>query len=123
MVFVRLSFNTKEDVVEQHFGLRVHDKDNVATVFDVVNIGENVIVSDKKGKKENVATLAEIPYGHKIAIVDILEGQSVFKYGEIIGSANCSIKKGEHVHVQNMESLRGRGDFSTEETQENADGI
>jgi altronate dehydratase small subunit len=123
MVFVRLSFNTKEDVVDQHFGLRVHEKDNVATVFAMVIMGETVIVADKSGEKEEIITKSKIPYGHKIAVVDISKGESVFKYGEIIGRATSSIKNGEHVHIQNMESLRGRGDFSNEANRENVDGI
>ena len=109
--------------MDQHFGLRVHEKDNVATAFAMVIMGETVIVADKNGRKEEIITKSKISYGHKIAVVDIAKGESVFKYGETIGRATSSIQKGEHVHVQNMESLRGRGDFSTEETQENADGI
>lgn len=105
------------------FGLKVHKKDNVATIFAVVACGEQLLVSDKKGLKQKIEARSAIPYGHKIAIVDILKGESVFKYGEIIGRATCFIKKGGHVHIQNMESLRGRGDFSDGIKQENEDEI
>ena len=34
------------------------------------------------------------------------------KYGECIGAANTAIRKGEYVHVHNMDALRGRGDLN-----------
>ncbi|MPN58021.1 Galactarate dehydratase (L-threo-forming) [bioreactor metagenome] len=53
-----------------------------------------------------------VPYGHKIAVRDIKAGEDILKYGEVIGRATDDIQKGAHVHVHNVESLRGRGDLS-----------
>ncbi len=53
---------------------------------------------------------ADIPYGHKIALVDIPKGAQVTKYALSIGSALEDIKAGDHVHIHNVESNRGRGD-------------
>ena len=39
-------------------------------------------------------------------------GATSSKYGEIIGRATCPIPQGSHAHVQNIESLRGRGDLN-----------
>ena len=39
-------------------------------------------------------------------------GDRILKYGECIGAANTPIKKGEYVHVHNMDALRGRGDLN-----------
>ena len=39
-----------------------------------------------------------------------MKNQEVLKYGESIGKATKNISKGEHVHIQNVESNRGRGD-------------
>ena len=50
-----------------------------------------------------------IPFGHKFAIRDIPEGSLILKYGEPIGVARIDIKAGQHVHVHNLESKRGRG--------------
>ena len=36
----------------------------------------------------------------------------IMKYGECIGAANAAIRKGEYVHVHNMDALRGRGDLN-----------
>jgi altronate dehydratase small subunit len=52
-----------------------------------------------------------IPYGHKFAVKDIASGEDILKYGEIIGRATKGIGAGEHAHIQNIESLRGRGDL------------
>ena len=45
--------------------------------------------------------------GHKYALRDIAEGENVIKYGMPIGHATCAIKKGEHVHVQNVKTNLG----------------
>ncbi len=44
------------------------------------------------------------PAGHKIALSDINKGESIIKYGCVIGSATKSIKKGEWVHTHNMKT-------------------
>ena len=96
--------------------LKIHDGDNVATVFSVgVSKGLDVNVKDKRGGAEAVTALGEVPYGHKIAVESIEKGAKVFKYGETIGVAAKDIEKGEHVHVQNMDSTRGRGDLGGEQ--------
>ena len=52
-----------------------------------------------------------MPYGHKIAVKDIKKGELIMKYGEEIGIATKDIVKGEYVHVHNLDSMRGRGDW------------
>lgn len=91
--------------------LKVNDLDNVATIFaSGLTAGTDVEMRDKKGRSERITILADIPYGHKIAVRDIGKGEAVVKYGEALGAATANIMKGGHVHVHNMESLRGRGD-------------
>ena len=53
-----------------------------------------------------------VVFGHKFAVVDIQEGEDIIKYGEVMGRATVPILKGAHAHVQNIESLRGRGDLA-----------
>ena len=48
----------------------------------------------------------EIPLGHKIAMVDLKEGDTILKYGHDIGKVVKSIKKGEHVHVHNVKTKK-----------------
>ena len=45
---------------------------------------------------------------------DIKKGELLNKYGEEIGIATKDIKKGEYVHVHNLDSMRGPGDWAKE---------
>jgi (2R)-sulfolactate sulfo-lyase subunit alpha len=53
-----------------------------------------------------VKALMDIPLGHKIALTDHAEGDTVFKYGQDIGRVVEPIKKGGHVHVHNLKTKR-----------------
>lgn len=79
--------------------------DNVCTVVENVEAGTPVTAGDY-----TVTVTEKIPFGHKFALAAIAKGQEVKKYGETIGLATCDIRPGQHVHVHNMESRRGRGD-------------
>ena len=48
----------------------------------------------------------EIPLGHKIAMTDLKEGDTIIKYGHDIGKVVKAIKKGEHVHVHNVKTKK-----------------
>ena len=48
----------------------------------------------------------EIPLGHKIAMSDLKEGDTILKYGHDIGKVVKAIKKGEHVHVHNVKTKK-----------------
>ena len=48
----------------------------------------------------------EIPLGHKIAMEDLKEGDTIIKYGHDIGKVIKTIKKGEHVHVHNVKTKK-----------------
>ena len=62
------------------------------------------------GPEGGVTALQPIPIYHKIAIRPIAKGEKIYKYGQPIGVASADIARGEHVHVHNLESDRGRGD-------------
>ena len=91
--------------------IKLHDDDNVASVFDTVQAGSTVLVFDKHGVSFEVNVRQDIPYGHKFAIAAIASGAQVTKYGEEIGMASQPIAVGDYVHVHNVESIRGRGDW------------
>ncbi|MCQ5375018.1 MAG: UxaA family hydrolase [Methanomassiliicoccales archaeon] len=90
--------------------IKINEKDNVATALTDIKSGETVMI--KGEKEEKVKVIQDIPFGHKFALTDISKGSEIIKYGEVIGRATSGIRKGEHVHVHNIESLRGRGDLS-----------
>lgn len=90
--------------------------DNVAIAL--INIKPETVVSFKMGERtEEIKVREKIPFGHKFAIRRIENGEGIIKYGEKIGMATKSIDVGFHVHVHNVESLRGRGDL--EENKDN----
>jgi (2R)-sulfolactate sulfo-lyase subunit alpha len=82
----------------------VHDKKDTVGV---------VVVEDvKPGQKlegwvmEGVEALDPVPLGHKIALKDIKNGDTIIKYGNDIGKAVAAIGKGRHVHVHNVKTKR-----------------
>ena len=95
-----------------NLALKVNDLDNVATIFaNGITDGTIIEVRDKKGNSENVKVIGDVPYGHKIAVKDIKKDEIITKYGEEIGIATADIKVGEYIHVHNLDSMRGRGDW------------
>jgi len=87
-----------------------HCDDNVATAVRDLAAGERAQVSGC-GETGAVELKSAIPLGHKFALRDIAGGREVIKYGETIGVATSVIRRGEHVHLHNVEGLRGRGDL------------
>jgi altronate dehydratase small subunit len=83
--------------------------DNVATVVEPIDAPGDIVV-EAPNDKIVVHITDNIPFGHKFAIRDIPKGSLILKYGEPIGIASIDIKAGQHVHVHNLESKRGRGD-------------
>lgn len=79
--------------------------DNVVTCCAPVSAGDTVAVGTVM-----VEATDSIPIYHKMAIAPISSGSPVYKYGQPIGIASSDILPGQHVHVQNLESDRGRGD-------------
>ena len=85
----------------------IHDKDNVATAIVPLKAGSSVSL-EVQGRTERIKMLAAIPMGHKFALREIEPGADVIKYGEPIGKTTARIARGEHVHVHNVVSHRGR---------------
>ena len=87
----------------------IDTRDNVATAFQDLSKGDTVAVS-LEGRESSATLVQDIPFGHKFALSDIALHQPVIKYGAAIGLATQAIKAGQHVHIHNMESQKGRGD-------------
>ncbi len=88
--------------------LLIHERDNVVVALEPVRQGEKVCCG--AGERQLTAR-SDIPFGHKMSLAEIPKGAEIRKYGEVIGRATRDIRSGEHVHVSNIESLRGRGDL------------
>jgi len=85
----------------------INEKDNVATAIVPLKAG-STIAPEAQGRKDRIKLLSSIPMGHKFALRDIEKGADVVKYGEPIGQTTARIARGEHVHVHNVVSHRGR---------------
>jgi altronate dehydratase small subunit len=92
--------------------LIINPKDNVANLIGPGTKGALVECTiEGQAEKSTVTLLDDIPSNHKFAPVDVKAGEPIIKYGLDIGRASCDIRKGQYVHVHNIESNRGRGDL------------
>ena len=74
---------------------KINELDNVAVALEKI----------EKGCCENgITALDDIPFGHKIALCDLNEGDNIIKYGNPIGHAVCDIPKGSHIHSHNIKT-------------------
>ncbi len=87
----------------------MNPNDIVATTVEKLAKGLHINLCHE-GTRLEFELVSDIPFGHKVALRDIAEGEKIIKYGESIGVAIAPIAQGEHVHTQNVESCRGRGD-------------
>ena len=87
----------------------IHDeKDNVGVVvIEKVTPNQDcncwIMENDKSAK---IQSKSEIPLGHKIAMIDLKEGDTILKYGHDIDKVIKHINKGEHVHVHNVKTKK-----------------
>lgn len=77
--------------------IQLHPHDHVAIAIRRLDIGQTFCVGD------TVVTCADaIPPGHKVAVVAIVAGTKVLKYGQSIGTASQPVQPGQHVHSHNL---------------------
>ena len=84
--------------------IKINPEDSVAVALAIIPAGETINVDGNE-----VTATEEIPAGHKIALKDIAEGESIIKYGNRIGIAKEAIKKGSWIHTHNIKT--GLGDL------------
>lgn len=89
----------------------LHATDNVATLLDPGQEGDACVLQGEGTGQ--VTLMQDVPFGHKVCIVPTAAGANVLKYGQVIGTAHRALRVGEHTHVHNVDSTRGRGDLKT----------
>ena len=101
--------NNQIDTINMATDIIIHDqKDNVGVVvIEKVSPKQDCScwIMENDGSTK-IQSMDEIPLGHKIAMVDLNEGDTILKYGHDIGKVVKSIKKGEHVHVHNVKTKK-----------------
>jgi (2R)-sulfolactate sulfo-lyase subunit alpha len=89
--------------------LLIHDKeDNVGVVVieGLTEGTEMLCVLTADDSEFTLVSKQDVPIGHKIALCDLSEGDTILKYGENIARVIADVKKGEHVHVHNIKTNR-----------------
>jgi altronate hydrolase len=81
--------------------IRLHPADDVI-------IATRQLLPGTRIDAEQLVVSGLIPPGHKVATRDIAKGEPVKRYNQIIGVAREAIRRGQHVHVQNL----GMSEFS-----------
>ena len=87
----------------------VHNKKDTVGVIVVegLKVGTQMMgVNTSNNSTLRLKSKANIPIGHKVALTDIKNGDTVWKYGQDIGKAVADIPKGGHVHVHNLKTKR-----------------
>lgn len=74
---------------------KINDKDNVAVSLEELKKGEII---------DNIKLLDDIPFGHKVLLNDLKNGENIIKYGNPIGHLTIDCKKGEHIHEHNLKT-------------------
>ncbi|MEI6184728.1 MAG: altronate dehydratase family protein [Bacteroidota bacterium] len=82
--------------------IKINANDNVVIALRNFSAGETIVVDN-----DSITLVNDIERGHKIALRDINTGEDIIKYGYPIAVAYATIKKGEHVHVQNVKTKLG----------------
>ena len=75
--------------------IRLHPSDNVA-------VSRSRIAPGTALGPAGVLARTEVPRGHKVALSAVASGETIRKYGQVIGFATRDIEAGEHVHLHNM---------------------
>jgi (2R)-sulfolactate sulfo-lyase subunit alpha len=83
-------------------------KDNVAVVVvEGLKAGTKAFgVVTEDNSSFTVDVKDDIPIGHKVALIDLADKDTVIKYGQDVGRMVASAAKGHHVHTQNMKTKR-----------------
>ena len=83
-------------------------KDNVGVVVveDLKAGTEMLGVITEDNSEMRLTAKHDIPIGHKVALKDLGDGDTIIKYGEDIGKMVAAAGKGDHVHVHNLKTKR-----------------
>jgi len=82
---------------------QVHASDNVATLLAEANQEATLTVVGSAGNCE-IRAREPIAMGHKVALIPIREGESIIKFGVVIGTATRDTDPGDWVHLHNCRS-------------------
>lgn len=77
--------------------IKVNPNDNVAIIVVEEGLKKGDII-----EQDNIFLKEDIPFGHKIALVDISKDSPVYRYGVVIGYAKVDLEQGSWVNETNI---------------------
>ncbi|HAB96452.1 MAG TPA: hydrolase [Enterococcus sp.] len=86
--------------------LLLNEKDNVAMALENIPKASSVSVLYRGQESKTIRTIDDIESYHKFALANLEEGETIIKYGEMIGTATQNIKIGEYVHTHNVRGFK-----------------
>jgi (2R)-sulfolactate sulfo-lyase subunit alpha len=87
----------------------VHDKADTVGVVVVEDVHAGSDLTGWIMETDETITLKSldaVPLGHKIALRDLKDGETVLKYGHDVGRTVSTIGQGRHVHTHNLKTKR-----------------
>jgi altronate hydrolase len=81
----------------ENCAIHLHASDNIAVARVPLSPGQPLSVDGI------TVTLSDsVPAGHKVALRPIAAGESIVRYGQVMGRARTAIDAGQHVHTHNV---------------------
>ena len=77
--------------------IKVHPDDNIAIAL--IDVWEGDVINFEG---EDIRILSDTQAKHKLTLVDLSPGDSIFMYGVLVGKANTEIKRGGVLTVENI---------------------
>lgn len=96
----------------ENAAILLHSSDNVAIARVPLAAGLTLRINGEQIELRNA-----IPMGHKFSLRPIAPGETILRYGQVIGRARTSIEAGEHVHVHNLSFEELTFDYEFPETE------
>src|SRR4051794_22482213 len=81
----------------ENSAIHLHPSDNIAVARVPLSPGQKLTIDATP-----VTVRDSVPAGHKVALRQIPRGQSIVRYGQIMGRAKADILPGSHVHTHNV---------------------
>lgn len=76
--------------------IRIHPADNVAIVANDGGLPAGTVFDD------GLRLVEKVPQGHKVALVDLAQGDAIVRYNVVIGHASKALPRGSWVHERVM---------------------
>jgi (2R)-sulfolactate sulfo-lyase subunit alpha len=90
-----------------HILVHAHEDNVGVVVVEGLKAGTDMLgVVTADDSTFRLTAKADVPIGHKVALKDLVAGDTAIKYGEDIGRIVDAVAQGGHVHVHNLKTKR-----------------